>query len=94
MKRRELRTANIDNLIPIDVDNKNTRNFHLALVNARSVKNKVEEIIQTFISSSIDVLIITESWLSDSIDDEVWLETQQFAKQGIKYHSVPRTTGK
>ena len=45
---------------------KKCNKLKFGLVNARSINNKVEEIIDTIITNDIDVLAITESWLADT----------------------------
>ena len=46
------------------------------------------------LNKAIDLVVITESWLTDSIHDKVWLQTQQFNDSNLEYYSVPRKSGR
>ena len=60
--------VNLNNLVPIAktsnvIENKNTH-FKLGLLNARSVKNKSLEICDHIVDNSLDLVAITETWMS------------------------------
>ena len=48
------------NIIP-----RRSHNFHLALVNARSIRNKTQELLHHAASKDLDACVITETWLNN-----------------------------
>ncbi len=63
-----------DNLIhiqcePLDVKYDQDLNISMCLINARSVRNKADEIVQYIIENDIDVCVVTETWLTP--DDQL-----------------------
>ena len=96
-QKKDLRRINTRNLINFQQlqEQWSKRNIiHLATVNARSVKNKSEDIVTSMLKKAIDLVVITESWLTDSIHDKVWLQTQQFNDSNLEYYSVPCKSGR
>ena len=90
-QKKDLRSANIRNLINIQQVQEQWhegKNMHLATVNARSIKNKSDDIVITMLNKATDLVVITESWLTDSIHDKVWLQTEQFNDNNLEYQSV------
>ena len=51
-------------------NNRKTHGIRLALINAQSVRNKTDMIVDHIIDNDIDVLCITESWLCESGDEK------------------------
>ena len=51
--------------------------FHLSgfMANCQSIKNKDLIVHEHLVSNSIDFGILTETWLTDSLDDLVWCVT-------------------
>ena len=69
---------NTKNLVKIDISptkHTPTNNLKIATINARSIKNKVELVLENSELESIDVLAITETWLTDSQEDQAWVQT-------------------
>ena len=67
-----------------------TKTVVIATVNARSVKGKIEEIITILVKNSIDLLLVTETWLRDNENDDIWLDTQQLKMYGYNWENIPR----
>ena len=65
---------NPDNLISITminkIGNKTASTIRLATLNAHSVKNKDEMIVDEFIKAKIDIGLLTETWLNDTLEDQ------------------------
>ena len=59
------------------------------LINVRSLKSKVTELVDYVHKRSCDIVIITESWLKEE-DDPVWLEQNSLTDIGYKLFSSPR----
>ena len=45
----------------------------LTTLNARSVKNKDEMIVNEFIKEKIDIGLLTETWLKGTPEDQAWI---------------------
>ena len=61
-----LRSINIDNLKELELGNANVyldRRLKIATVNVRSVKSKALEIQLKILNHSLDIVLVTESWL-------------------------------
>ena len=71
-----MNNLNLDNLVYIKINNKiglETRTtIRLAMLNARSVKNKDQVIVEEFIKNQIDIGLHTETWLKDTPEDQAW----------------------
>ena len=70
------RKINIHNLITIrtiDFGGTVTTYLTIATLNARSVKNKDQLLFQELSNNSIDIGLITETWLKDTQEDEAWV---------------------
>ena len=53
-------------------------NIRIATLNARSVKNKDQIILQELNNSNMDVALITETWIKDTHEVLVWLNQSKF----------------
>ena len=99
-KIHQLRYANINNLQAVVMQESDTeseflsKNLRIATVNARSVRNKITEIQLFILQNSIDILVVTETWLESSEDQEAWITAQGWKQLGLQFDSVPRETGK
>ena len=54
--------------------------FTLATVNIRSIKGKDQELHQYLTENNIDMFTVTETWLSDTHADKLWLQTMDLNK--------------
>ena len=72
-----MNNLNLDNLFHLIITNKigsETRTtIRLATFNARSVKNKDQIIVEEFIKNRIDIGLLTETWLKDTLKDQAWI---------------------
>ena len=59
-------------------DKIHSHNIEISLLNARSIVNKLTCLQSYVISSSVDVIAITESWLNDRIYDNEILPQNQY----------------
>ena len=84
---------NTKNLVNIDISPKKhttTNNLKIATINARSIKNKVELVLENSELESIDVLAITETWLTDSQEDQAWVQTSGLQDDEHSFHMQNR----
>ena len=70
-------------------------NIRIATVNARSVRNKEQIIVQELTNNDINVALITETWTKDTREDLAWLNQSEL-HQGhyeISTHDRPGKQG-
>ena len=67
--------------------------FTLATVNTRSVKGKDQELHQYLTENNIDICTVTETWVSDTDADKLWLLTMDL-NNNYKFVPVHRTNGR
>ena len=89
------RGANLNNLtyIPIEKsssekqpDNRSLK-LKISTVNTRSIRNKGAQLIQHVVDESIDLCVITETWLTANGDD---VHRAQFSQCGYNFDDSPR----
>ena len=66
----------------------------LLLLNCQSVKNKDLQIRETIDEYKADIAILTETWLNDSDNDNVWIEATELNNNGLKMDTVNRKNRK
>ena len=85
----QTRGVNIQNLITIRTEDTGGEeimpHLKIATLNARSVKNKDQFLLQELIDNNIDIGLITETWLKDTQEDEAWIN--QSALQQNSYNT-------
>ena len=66
-------------------------NIRIATLNARSVKNKDQMIVQEPANNDIDAALITESWTKDTQEDLAWLKQSEYhqGQYEISMHNRP-----
>ena len=81
-------SCNPDNLINITITNKignkTASTIKLATLNARSVKNKDEMIVDEFIRAKIDIDLLTETWPKDKPKDQAWGNQSDITQSNFK----------
>ena len=60
----------------------------IGLLNAQSVRNKIDIVRDTVIEHDIDIFALTETWLTSAAKDEIFIKELQLA--GFELFSVPR----
>ena len=89
--KKEQRKINLNNLkhleeLKHDWTYTTTKFLNIATVNARSMRNKVTDIQHLLLDHDLDVLGITESWITESDDDICWMDAQGF--NNINYQCI------
>ena len=90
---KQLKT-NTKNLVNIEVKNNDqiiTNKIRIATANTRSIKNKSELVMENSKLESIDILAITETWLTDSEEDKAWIKTSGLEDHGYSFHTHNRS---
>ena len=81
------------NLVHIMLKNCEVKsNTHLALINARSIRNKATIINEHIVEHKWDVLAITETWLSRNDDDDAIIA--KVTPPGYTFQHVARASGR
>ena len=96
----ELRRAQIkqkgshhNNLITIEPKSKDkivSQYVRIATVNTRSIKNKVDLVLENSELENLDFLAITETWLADTDEDRAWIATSQLESDQYSFHTHNR----
>ena len=55
-------------------------NIRIATLNARSVKNKDQIIVQELTNNDINAALITETWTKDTQEDLAWLNQSELCQ--------------
>ena len=71
-----------------------TLNLNIATVNVRSLKNCEQQVLNEIIRGNIDVLVITETWLSDIQDDAHWIQASDLNKEPLTCQTFSRVGGR
>lgn len=79
--------SNLQTIKPVRFFVKQDVPLSLFTLNCRSVKNKALSVGDLITSQDIDVLVLTETWLGTSVDDQVIYEV---LPPGYSIHHVPR----
>ena len=66
------------------------KNIRLGTLNTRSIKSKEELIVENFNKYKLDALLITETWLQNTLEDNTWLQTSEFHKDGHEISNINR----
>ena len=89
----EERTLNLNNLRDLSPDpelpNLSTRSLNIAHVNVRSIRNKADFLHEIMVRECLDIILISESWLKNNMEDNIWLQSQSFTKE-YDHQSIPR----
>ena len=73
----EPRSANHSNLIQVNIISDKrvtifTKQLNIVLINSQSIRNKDELIVEYLVSNNIDTCMLTETWLTNSDNDQIW----------------------
>ena len=82
--------VNTKNLVHIQLgkDHKTSSNVRVGTVNARSVKNKSDIIVETSKIENLDFLVISETWLGE--EDIHWLATSSLDNGDYRIQTINR----
>ena len=78
--------------LPLDPDLHilNSKNLTFGTVNAHSIRNNINHIIELLVREHLDFLVITETWLNNMDDCASWLNAQGLHDLKYKYVNIPR----
>ena len=84
--------VNTKNLIQIDTTEKNnSNNIRIATINTRLVKNKQLQIAETVELQNTDFIMLTETWLKNTDEDNAWVNTSDLNNNNLRLDTVNRT---
>ena len=87
-------TQRYTNLVHVDLHNAVTtskNNISVAVINARSVRNKTTTITECITDHNIDILAITETWLKKNSDKPI---IAAMTPSGYSFVNAPRASGR
>ena len=76
------------NLVNIEIKPNNkivSQHVRIATVNTRSIKNKVELVLENSELQNLDFLAITETWLKDTNEDRAWIASSQLESDKLSF---------
>ena len=87
IKQTKIQPSNLVN-IEIREDSKLVSNhIRIATVNTRSIKNKVELVLENSNLQNLDFLAVTETWLKDTDEDRAWIESSQLESEELSFQT-------
>ena len=90
IKQTKIQPSNLVN-IEIREDSKLISNhIRIATVNTRSIKNKVELVLENSNLQNLDFLAVTETWLKDTDEDRAWIESSQLESEELSFQTHNR----
>ena len=97
-KRREAKCdtgPRTSNLIRIKKhSNRSNTNIIIGTCNTQSIHNKDLQVSDLLDDYSIDLLMITETWLTDKEMDKQWIKTTPLNRQPYQLHTCDRVNGR
>ena len=66
------------------------KNIRFGTLNTRSIKSKEKLIMENFNEYKLDALLITETWLQNTDEDDIWLQASEFCKDDHKIFIINR----
>ena len=67
------------------------RNITISVFNAQSIRNKEALILDHLLQHKVDLAVVTETWLTDTDRDKVWLQSSDVNKDIYSLSSSIRT---
>ena len=64
--------------------------LQLMLINTQPIKNKENLLADYLRCEAIDIVVITETWLTNSDMDAIWMESNEFKKDGYQVSAINR----
>ena len=72
-RKLERRIVNTKNLITPKTSPNSSNNIQIGTVNTRPIRNKTQLVLENSRSENLDFLVITETWLTNTDEDQQWL---------------------
>ena len=72
-------------------EHRHDSNIILAMVKVQSLKTKELQISELFEDHALDVLIMTETWLTNKENDKTWSDATDLNKNNTSLHTHNRT---
>ena len=82
-----------NNLVNIEIKARGitvSQHIRIATVNTRSIKNKVDLVLENSELENLDFLAITETWLNDTDEHRAWIMTSQLESEKYSFHTHNR----
>ena len=67
-----------------------SQHIRIATINTRSIKNKVELVLENSELQNLDFLAITEIWLKDTDEDRTWISSSQLESDKLSFQTLNR----
>ena len=86
--------ANTANLVKVKKFPIHDPNIVIATVNVQSLRSKELQISELFNDHGLDILVLTETWLTDKEMDKIWMESTDLNKGKKSLYTYNRSNGR
>ena len=93
-RKLEKRLVNTKNLARPKNSQNHSNNIRLGTVNTRSIRNKTQLVLENSRLENLDFLVITETWLTNTDEDQQWLKTSELDNSDYRIDVQNRTNKK
>ena len=93
-RKLEKRIVNTKNLARLRNSPNLSNNIQIGTVNTRSIRNKTQLVLENSRLENLDFLVITETWLTDTDEDQQWLKTSELDNSDYRIEVQNRTNKK
>ena len=93
-RKLEKRIVNTKNLVRLRNNPNLSNNIRIGTVNTRSIRNKTQLVLENSRLENLDFLVITETWLTDTDEDQQWLKTSELDNSDYRIEVQNRTNKK
>ena len=90
IKQTKIQAKNLVNIEIKPNDKVVSQHIRLATINTRSIKNKVELVLENSELQNLDFLAITETWLKDTDEDRAWISSSQLERDKLSFQTLNR----
>ena len=89
-KQTKIQPSNLVNIEISDDSKLGSNHIRIATINTRSIKNKVELVLENSNLQNLDFLAVTETWLKDTDEDRAWIETSRLESEDLTFQTHNR----
>ena len=86
-KQTKIQPSNLVNIEISDDSKLGSNHIRIATVNTRSIKNKVELVLENSNLQNLGFLAVTETWLKDTNEDKAWIETSRLESEDLSFQT-------
>ena len=93
-RKLEKRIVNMKNLVRLRNNPNSSNNIRIGTVNTRWIRSKTQLVLENSRLENLDFLVITETWLTNTDEDQQWLKTSELDNSDYRIEVQNRTNKK